>query len=111
MVHSFLGYRSIESNDIGFIKTFIIDHTIYENKLEPNNIITAVFPNKMIFGVFYDVNQFKTDLGYIVRNHNQYYDVVSANIFGYTTQQPFKYFNTYGEVLIELWNLIQFFEF
>lgn len=64
----------------------------------------------MIFSVFSDNNQFKTDFGYIIKNNDLYY-VIPANIYGYTTQQPFKYFNTYDEVLIELWRLIQFFEF
>lgn len=112
MVHQFLNYLPNNYDIyIGFIFTYIIDHTVLPNKLSPNNIVTAFFPNTEVFGVFHDNNQYKTSLGYIIKNNDGTYRTIAINDFGYTEQQPFKYFKTYDEVLIELWNLVQLIEF
>lgn len=112
MVHQCSNYIPNKYNIyIGFIFTYIIDHTVLPNKLSPNNIITAFFPNDIVFGVFYDNNQFKTSLGYLIKNNDESYRTIAINDYGYSEQQPLKYFKTYDDVLIELWNLVQLIEF
>lgn len=99
---------------ISFTGAIFIDHLVDNSHIfGENHIFSVLIPNGPTFCVFENDDD---DYYKVCISNKAIYNGIQLvpepfHGYGYTTNNQFKEFKTYGDVLIELWRLIKLIEF